>query len=458
MDIIQQVIEIITREHYSILEETLRNKGDIGDFVLKTKEMLDVVGTKLVKDALEVVDDSIRNSKERKEGWYIERRSQEKTLSTVFGDVTYERTYYKKKSTGEYAYLSDERLGIEVHDRMDMSLKAAIVEKASDMSYEKAGKTFKSTISSTSVMNAIREMDKIDNCYLKSKTAGKKIPVLYVEADEDHVATQRSGGQIVKIAYVHEGRKELAKGRYELVNPRYFTALQGTSEDFWLDVANYICEAYDTESISKIYLSGDGARWIKEGLNWIPKSVFVLDTFHLAKYVNKATAHALYTRNYLWKYIWSNMKDDVKKLLKCNIDNAESEAKKKDVMEAKTYILNHWDAIQHIKNDDYHGCSAEGHVSHILSDRMSSRPMGWSIEGADEMARLRVFCKNGGKIYDYMKNEKKSAVDRARIEKLDLKVIKNRKKSSYEKLDNLIILTNGKKTWESKLLRSIRGL
>ena len=27
-----------------------------------------------------------------------------------------------------------------------------------------------------------------------------------------------------------------------------------------------------------------------------------------------------------------------------------------------------------------------------------------------------------------------------------------------KKLDNLIILTNGKKTWESKLLRSIRGL
>lgn len=34
MNIIQQVIEIITRKHYSILEETLRNKGDIGDLPL----------------------------------------------------------------------------------------------------------------------------------------------------------------------------------------------------------------------------------------------------------------------------------------------------------------------------------------------------------------------------------------------------------------------------------------
>lgn len=28
--------------------------------------------------------------------------------------------------------------------------------------------------------------------------------------------------------------------------------------------------------------------------------------------------------------------------------------------------------------EELHGCSAEGHISHIYSDRMSSRPMGWS--------------------------------------------------------------------------------
>jgi len=37
------------------------------------------------------------------------------------------------------------------------------------------------------------------------------------------------------------------------------------------------------------------------------------------------------------------------------------------------------------------GCSAEGHVSHVLSERMSSRPLGWSRQGAEQMARLRAF-------------------------------------------------------------------
>ena len=49
------------------------------------------------------------------------------------------------------------------------------------------------------------------------------------------------------------------------------------------------------------------------------------------------------------------------------------------------------------------GCSAEGHVSHIYSDRLSSRPLGWSRIGVDKMARLRVYAANGGKIYDLVK-------------------------------------------------------
>jgi len=44
------------------------------------------------------------------------------------------------------------------------------------------------------------------------------------------------------------------------------------------------------EKIEKIYIAGDGAPWIKEGLKWILKSRFVLDRYHLNKYVLKATS------------------------------------------------------------------------------------------------------------------------------------------------------------------------
>lgn len=42
------------------------------------------------------------------------------------------------------------------------------------------------------------------------------------------------------------------------------------------------------------------------------------------------------------------------------------------------------------------GCSAEGHVSRVYSERMSSCPMEWSETGSDRMYRLRCFIRNYG--------------------------------------------------------------
>lgn len=41
------------------------------------------------------------------------------------------------------------------------------------------------------------------------------------------------------------------------------------------------------------------------------------------------------------------------------------------------------------------GCSAEGHVSHILSARLSSRPMAWSQQGAEKMAEALAKINEG---------------------------------------------------------------
>ncbi len=43
-----------------------------------------------------------------------------------------------------------------------------------------------------------------------------------------------------------------------------------------------------------------------------------------------------------------------------------------------------------------HGCSAEDHISHVLSSKLSSRPLGWSKLGIDKVSRLRVYKMNGG--------------------------------------------------------------
>ena len=54
------------------------------------------------------------------------------------------------------------------------------------------------------------------------------------------------------------------------------------------------------------------------------------------------------------------------------------------------------------------GSSTEGHVSHVLSSRMSLRPMGWSIKGATKMAKLRAYELNGGYMLKLIRYQKRN--------------------------------------------------
>ncbi|MGI6706891.1 MAG: UPF0236 family transposase-like protein [Clostridia bacterium] len=220
---------------------------------------------------------------------------------------------------------------------------------------------------------------------------------------------------------------------------------------------DYIDKAYDMDAIEKIYLSGDGAPWIKNGLGWIKGSISVLDRYHLSRYVTQATAHMGYTTPIMWAYINSGNKGSVKKLFNAIISTTESETKKRAVQEARRYILGNWKGIMRQYESYYAGCSAEGHVSHILSSWLSSEPLGWSRTGVDQTARLRVFVANGGDVYDIFMRKKKAAINEASEVKVDREIIRERKlTASRETIGNITILNIGKRTWASQFLKSVR--
>jgi len=201
----------------------------------------------------------------------------------------------------------------------------------------------------------------------------------------------------------------------------------------------------------------------KEGLNWIVGSKYVLDKYHISKSINTSVAH-LETekdeiRSALWGAIFNCDKERVKELYRIIIKLTEKETKKESVRKQRNYIIRNWDGIENAKDPEYIGCSAEGHVSHVLSTRLSSRPMGWSKLGANLMANLRAYRANGGKIVDiFYANEKKQELKKKRI-LVDEEIIKKRlKKTTYETRGNITVLNIGKKTWLSGYLKSVRGL
>ena len=459
--IIQQIVEKIIKSTNENLEMVLKERKGISDFVINIKKTLDEIGLVVTSEVLEEVDRRVKKDINRKQDWIVKSKDNSKSLGTIFGEVKYKRTYYENKKTGEYKYLSDEILGIKANDKIDTSLKSMLVDKSVDFSYRKSGKNVSENIDLTgqTVMNAIRELGSIENNIVPIKKKNKDIKLLFIEADEDHVALQTGKCVEPRLVYVHEGRKRVSKNRYKLLNKRIFSGVYKSSEDLWLEVADYIDEAYDIENIEKIYLSGDGAKWIKEGIGWINKSVYVLDRFHLSKYVKKATAHLPDITDSLWNYINRLKKESVKELFQVILNQTESETKKESVKDSRRYIINNWEGIKNQYNSDYIGCSAEGHVSHILSDRLSSRPLGWCRTGVDQMARLRAFKANGGNIYNLFNQRRKEQLKEERILKLS-KTNTNKKiisKTANEVIGNIPILSDGRTTGLSTILKSFRG-
>lgn len=114
----------------------------------------------------------------------------------------------------------------------------------------------------------------------------KQVKTLYIIADEDHVHLQKGGIEEPRVIIVYD--KIVTNGkRVELKNKKHFEGIYTKKiDDLWEEVMTYIEENYDIEYLEKVYISGDGASWIKTGKEWILKSIYVLDEFHMKKAVN----------------------------------------------------------------------------------------------------------------------------------------------------------------------------
>ncbi len=455
------------------IEERVKNfisEGkDIADLILGLNEDLMQLGRDIITEVLEDMDEYLRKNEVRKKDWEIVRKDKT-ALLTTFGQIRYGRTYFKPKSGGMRKYLVDEIVGLKPHERMTADVVINMLDEATESSYRKAGEkaSYMDEVSKQAVMNKVHTIEV--NAPKLKYSQKRDIRILYIEADEDHVSHQArgKGGKrclMPKLIYVHEGidlKRSTAK-RKVLKNVRYFGE-DCKSEDLWLQVAQYISDQYEEEKIETVYISGDGASWIKQGLNWILKSRFVLDNHHLNGYIKKATAHlndeAIY-HGLVDALDWADKKMAYRVFDRI-LELTENETKRNSVMDARRYIMNNWNgiAIKAEKGYEIVGCSAEGHVSHVLSNRLSSRPKGWSRTGANQMTKLLVYKKNGGNIYDLVMLQKERERKKQQVEIQD-ELIRCMRRSGtrYDSNFNtdLPAIRSGHKTGLYNALRALVG-
>lgn len=383
------------------------------------------LGLSMIAEEWEFYDTLLHDRKDLRPGWYVIRRDEVSKLTSL-GEVRYKKTYFYNRETGERCYLLDRLMGFEGGERLTEDATARIYEEAAESSYRKGGMNASISGERVSKETVKEKLHSLTFPPAEAAEEKRQVKVLYIDADEDHVALQyldkkkdlKTSGRntyMPKLLYVYEGI-DAGEDRHRLIGARYFgggyEGSEGTRQ-LWEEVYAYISANYDEETLERIYVNGDGAEWIKRGAEIHRKAKFVLDKYHMHKYIIAATSHlsdsAQDARSEIWRAVNGKRKKDVEKAFDRIIGNTETESKRKVIETSKNYILGHWAAVMNgVKNraDNIH-CSAEGHISHIYADRMSSRPFGWSKTGADKMARLRVYQKNGGDMLYLVRYQKK---------------------------------------------------
>lgn len=412
-------------------DDFMKNPTALAEYVIGLTAELHTLGICMLQESLEAMDQMLQDSPIRKKSWYVESHTS-KQLLTSLGTVHFKKTLFTNKETGTSEYLLDRILQIDKHERMTEDAEARMLLETVQTSYRCGGEeaSLMSEVSKQTVKNKLHNLSFPKN---KEKPEKKReVEYLYIDADEDHVSLQfhekkgdlitgenhqKNNCLISKLVYVYEGiEKESPQSkRSRLINPYYFCRVCSGEDNrkFWDEIYEYLESHYELRKVKKIYVNGDGGGWIKAGMEQIPGKVYVLDSYHLEKHLIKLTSHMLDSqedaRSQLRKIIkFKGKKEFEEKVIELS-GYLKDERGTKRLQESKEYILSNWMAarkrLEH--KDGVIGCSAEGHVSHVLSSRMSSRPMGWSRTGAAKMSELRAYYLNGGDMLELVRYQKR---------------------------------------------------
>ena len=395
--ILQQVADNCT-DLFNFSENKIFNNEEMYSFFHLMEDfstLINGMAIIMLEGFLSKLDDQLYDFVKQEKRYHVQEKSRERTIITQWGEVKIARRYYKDKVTGEFVYLLDRVLDLPSHKQIDPYCASKIIKHATSMSYANAVEaSTPCQLSRQTVKNLVHSLPTPPTT-LQTEIEAKSAETVYIEVDEDHVSLQTGKNMNMKLATVYTDKVDVGSNRMELVEKHSFTGLE-TPGEFWMQIDSYLAEAY--VGSPKVYIIGDGASWIKRGLDVLPNSEFILDRFHLFKYVTKICGKR--SR----KEVFVSLETNDKARFEAYVEQVKEQYphRMKQIVAGATYIKNQWDyARASLLRPDIRS-STEAHVSHILSTRLSSRPLGWSKKGAETIAKLRVLSDNNESIQEFV--------------------------------------------------------
>ena len=383
----------------------------------------------------ESIDKSYSNSIERKHKYHIKAHLP-RTILTVFGEITFTRTFYTDKhNNGSYCYL-DRFLGLKKHDYFDPYIKATIVEYSANNSIPTVVNMINDLIG-----NRIKLEDKIKyinrqtirNIILDSKLSNPESKqldtpeTLYIIADEKWVHTQNNNNEavMVKSIVVFDGIKD--KPRRSLNNKRIFASFKGNQ--FLDDTLDYLYYSYDLDKVKNIFVMGDGAKWIKTLTNHFKINnetnvIFALDKYHFKQAIHHICLDKSLEK-ILVSYVLNNDKNNF--IVFCDELIKSYPHRTDTINQKKEYIINNWKNILNLYKYEL-SCPMESQISHNLAYLLSSRPKGYSLKMLNNILKIRLLFKNKENIKQlYLNNFNIKEIIDYKKEELNFDILSKRK-------------------------------
>lgn len=387
--------------------EELTESAEITDIDAIGTKILDCsknISLDILRSVISKINRHVRNDKigRKDSGIVIKEKSIPRTVMLMIGELSYERDYCYDKNAKRYFYPVDEILSVEKYERIGKSVSAELVNKATEYSYAKSANIVTDgKVSRQTVRNSILKIKVPEK---QAKEMGKEVRELHIFADEDHAHMQKPGkakgkkNQIVPVVTVTEGIVAISTNRNATVNAMHFVDEEFDAKRLWASVDGYISVAYSKETLHKVYLHGDGGKWIKSGLNERGDVVRVMDGYHFWKRTREISK--MYPDAQVRKRVRCSIINDDKRKLETIIQSllcdAPDEKVYNRVKEYGKYLFSHYKEIRNRLVLDIPGSCTEGLVSHVLSSRFSRNPMGWSAKGLGTLSKAKVYVLNGG--------------------------------------------------------------
>lgn len=389
-------------------------------------------GCELIKEKLEQYDEELRKNRDKSK--YRHKGVRQRTIKTIMGEVEYSRAIYEvinDDGLKGYVYLLDEAMGINGSGFMSGLLSELIVKTACESTYRCTSRviseTTGQTISHTAAWNVVQEMGKrisiqeenAANAAAKNEGKGTiETPILFEEMDGIWLNLQGKSreefgkNREMKLSIGYDGALKKGENRYQLTNKVACACFLPVGAFMRLK-EGIIAGTYNTDEIKMRLLNGDAASWIKRGIT--DETVhFQLDQYHIneaiRKYVKNKEMQKMITG-----YLYAKKIDDMLKCISILADSVSDD-------EEEDNLLSLYDFFSNNKNDlipchrrglpippppegkVYRRMGAmESNVFTLVGNRMKGRRFCWSIDGANNMARL-LCLKVTGKLNDTLKS------------------------------------------------------